>query len=232
MEFLFWILVLYLIFRWRKKKKEANVLVGESFAYSTFSVMGHICKADGRVSEEEIHAAQSMMREGMGMSEDACLRAEDYFRDGTRFGFDLENALEAIQPLSDLHRVFLRAQAVAACSDGTVSPSEMAILQRCCEVLDIPMYFLQDLFDEMLGPAQQGSERSSGQGLDWAYRTLEVEPSASDQDVRQAYARKMKDFHPDKLVSKGLPEDLIEFASQRTKEITKAYQQIKKSRRG
>ena len=80
------------------------------------------------------------------------------------------------------------------------------------------------------GGRTQDASASSG-GLDWAYKLLEVEPSASMQDVQRAYARKMREFHPDKLASKGLPKEFMDFATEQTQQITKAYQAIKKARK-
>ena len=199
------------------------------FFRCAFSAMGHVCKADGRVSEEEILQAKSIMERDFRMPLAACLQAQDYFRAGTRPDYDLDETLETMAGLRELHEAFMEIQVVAACADGTLSPSEMEVLRRCCAGLGFSAERMQAMCDRILGPTHAGQNRDA-QDLDWAYGALGVLPSDSDRDIRQAYARKMKEFHPDKLMSKGLPQDLMEFASERTKEITRAYQQIKQAR--
>lgn len=63
-----------------------------------------------------------------------------------------------------------------------------------------------------------------------AYAVLGLQPKASDADVKRAYRRLMSQNHPDKLVAKGLPEEMIKIATEKTQNIRKAYEVIRKSR--
>ena len=63
-----------------------------------------------------------------------------------------------------------------------------------------------------------------------AYEMLGVSKNASDADVKKAYRRLMNQHHPDKLVAKGLPEEMIKLANEKTQQIKEAYERIKKSR--
>jgi DnaJ like chaperone protein len=63
-----------------------------------------------------------------------------------------------------------------------------------------------------------------------AYAILDVEESASDAKVKKAYRRMMNQHHPDKLVAKGLPEEMIKLATEKTQEIKQAYEMIRKYR--
>ena len=63
-----------------------------------------------------------------------------------------------------------------------------------------------------------------------AYEVLEVTPDASDADVKRAYRRLMSQNHPDKLVSRGLPESMLEMAKQKTQTIQAAYERIREAR--
>jgi DnaJ like chaperone protein len=65
---------------------------------------------------------------------------------------------------------------------------------------------------------------------DAAYRVLGLSAQASDDEVKMAYRRLMSQHHPDKLVARGLPESMIGVAEQRTREVRKAYEQIKTQR--
>jgi len=57
-----------------------------------------------------------------------------------------------------------------------------------------------------------------------------VKPEATDAEVKKAYRRLISQHHPDKLVSKGLPEEMMKVASHKTHEIKQAYEQIKEAR--
>ena len=62
-----------------------------------------------------------------------------------------------------------------------------------------------------------------------AYQTLEVTPGAPPDEVKSAYRRLMNQYHPDKLVSKGLPEDMLTFAKEKTQQIRTAYDLIRQT---
>ena len=70
----------------------------------------------------------------------------------------------------------------------------------------------------------------AGLSLDDAYAVLNVSASSSDAEVKKAYRRLMSQHHPDKLVAKGLPEEMMELAKEKTQEIRAAYDVIKNSR--
>ena len=48
--------------------------------------------------------------------------------------------------------------------------------------------------------------------------------------MKKAYRKLMSQHHPDKLVSRGLPEEMLKLATEKTQEIKAAYEQIKKER--
>ncbi|HBF47147.1 MAG TPA: molecular chaperone DjlA, partial [Shewanella frigidimarina] len=62
------------------------------------------------------------------------------------------------------------------------------------------------------------------------YVLLGVQESASDQDVKRTYRKLMNEHHPDKLVAKGLPEEMMELANTKAQDIQAAYERIKTSR--
>ena len=70
-----------------------------------------------------------------------------------------------------------------------------------------------------------------GPTLEQAYKLLGLSPQASDAEVKRAYRRLMSQHHPDKLVSKGLPEEMMKLATQKTHEIRQAYEMISAARK-
>jgi DnaJ like chaperone protein len=59
---------------------------------------------------------------------------------------------------------------------------------------------------------------------------LGLEASATDAEIKKAYRKLVSQHHPDKLVSQGLPEEMMEIAKTRVREINTAYDQIKQAR--
>ena len=77
---------------------------------------------------------------------------------------------------------------------------------------------------------QQRTTSTPQQTLGGAYRALDIEPDASDAEVKKAYRRLMNQHHPDKQAARGLPEDMLETAKERTHEIRAAYELIREHR--
>ena len=63
-----------------------------------------------------------------------------------------------------------------------------------------------------------------------AYITLGVTEDMSFKDIKVAYQRKRKEFHPDTLLSKGLPDELLEKAKEKFIEIQSAFEEIEKQK--
>ena len=65
---------------------------------------------------------------------------------------------------------------------------------------------------------------------DDAYAILNITSSVSDAEVKRAYRRLMNQHHPDKLVAKGLPKEMMKLAEEKTHEIRVAYERIRETR--
>lgn len=207
-----------------------------AFFTATFSVMGYLAKADGHVSEDEIAMARQVMAR-MQLSPDQRQAAIKLFNQGKRSDFPLDDALDQFRKECrgrlTLVQMFLEIQIFTALADGVLQSSERKALLHICDRLGIP----RRLFEQMVAMvrAQQtyaGGARQPDRGPSMAdaYAVLGVPKSASDDEVKKAYRRLMSRNHPDKLVSKGLPEEMMELAKQKTQEIRAAYDQIKEAR--
>ena len=75
-----------------------------------------------------------------------------------------------------------------------------------------------------------GGQTSSAHALDDAYKALGVTKDSTDQQIKRAYRKLMSQYHPDKLMGQGVPDDMIKVATEQAKEVQTAYDLIKKSR--
>lgn len=209
--------------------------VQEAFFRATFQVMGHLAKADGRVSEEEIRAARAIMRE-LRLGEPEVQLAMTLFTEGKDRSFPLEATLAQLFRLCrtrpDLCRMFVQIQLQAALWGGSLNTAGRKVLARVCAALDVSGYEVVQM--EALLRMQQGSRqaqsRSAVDRVAEAHEVLGVARSAPDGDVTKAYRRLMSRNHPDKLVAKGLPESMMKLAEEKTRQIRAAYELIREAR--
>jgi DnaJ like chaperone protein len=200
--------------------------------------MGHVAKADGRVTEKEIDAARIAMKR-FSLGEADTLRAMEFFTAGKRSDLELEGVLEGLRAAAtgreDLCRLFVQIQLEAALQGGGLSPPARSVFARMCSVLGVSAIEFAAL-EAMLrmqgrhGAGATGGAESPADRLADAYRVLGVRPADSDAVVTLAYRRLMSRNHPDKLVASGLPESMIEAAHERTRRILEAYDVIRNHR--
>ncbi|HQR24803.1 MAG TPA: co-chaperone DjlA [Steroidobacteraceae bacterium] len=212
-----------------------------AFFRATFQVMGHVAKADGRVTEQEIEAARAVMRHySLGPAETRL--AIELFTAGKRADFPLESVLRELRVAAagrgDLMRVFVQIQLEAAMHGDGLNPASRAVFARICGALGVSaaefaaleaMLRMSRGFDGA-GPGPSQSAGTSPARLDDAYQVLGVRREASDREVKLAYRRLMSQNHPDKLVANGLPASMIEAAHERTRRILAAYEAVRESR--
>lgn len=208
--------------------------VQTAFFTATFSVMGKLCKADGRVSHDEIALARQVMAQ-MDLSPEQKKAAIALFNEGKKTDFPIDEVLRQLKHeigyRPNLQRMFIEIQLYAAFADGVMHSTEQQVLLRICRVFGVSKRDFDVLVAAISGEVHHRQSRSAGISRDDAYALLNVTASASDAEVKKAYRRLMSQHHPDKLVSKGLPEEMIKIAEQRTHEIRQAYEKIKEERK-
>ena len=64
------------------------------------------------------------------------------------------------------------------------------------------------------------------------YKTLGVEKTATQKEIKKAYRQKASEYHPDKIEGKGLPPEFIKFANDKLAEINASYDAIMSARKG
>jgi DnaJ like chaperone protein len=205
--------------------------VQAAFFTTTFTVMGHIAKADGTVTRKEIAAAEAIMTR-MQLNASQRKAAIRLFNEGKQPGFPLLDVLDQFRRechrRRNLVRMFLEIQISTAMADGQLHATERNILFIIGEHLGFDHAALEHLFG--FARASQPAAGGGRQSLARAYEVLGVTRDASDAEVKKAYRRLMNQHHPDKLISRGLPEEMIRLATEKTQGIKEAYEQIRESR--
>ena len=221
----------------------------EEFFKAAFAVMGHVAKAKGQVTREEIQLASAMM-DRMNLHGDQRTSAQNAFREGKSSDFPLDSVLARVKISSggrfDLLQFFLELQISAAFADGDIHPSEREVLHRVAEGLgfstqqleqrlrmqEAAFRFQRGGFGGQAGGGHQQSgqwqQATSASQLSDAYKVLGVDEDADSKTVKRAYRKLMNEHHPDKLMAKGLPPEMMNVAKEKSQEIQNAYDLIKK----
>lgn len=217
------------------------------FFATTFEVMGHLTKSKGRVTEADIHVATGLM-DRMNLHGNSRTAAQQAFRIGKADNYPLREKMRQLRTVCfgriDLIRMFLEIQIQAAFADGELHPNERDVLFVIAEELGISRTQFEQFLRMMQGGAQFGGgyqQQSQGGGGSWqqtqhgptledACNVLGVKSSDDATTIKRAYRKLMSEHHPDKLVAKGLPPEMMEMAKQKTQEIQSAYELIKEQK--
>jgi DnaJ like chaperone protein len=206
-----------------------------AFFTATFSVMGYLAKADGRVTRDEIKLAEAVM-DRLSLNAEMRSSARRLFNEGKSDDFPIDEVMDQFR--RETHRrttliqMFLEIQLQAAYADGVMHPAEKEVLVNICRHLGVPVSQL-DRLEEMLraGFGRSGYDAATTKtSLKDAYRLLGVDDKVNDAELKKAYRRLMSQHHPDKLVAKGLPEEMIRDATEKTQQIKAAYDLVRESR--
>ncbi|MDD2686185.1 MAG: co-chaperone DjlA [Gallionella sp.] len=204
------------------------------FLETVFISMGKLAKADGRVSQDEIDHVEQFMQK-LGMTADHRKQAIAWFKQGSDPAFELDRTYKKFMAICghtrNLKEVLLVYLIVMAHADGEFHPAEDALLSDIAGRLGYGREAFKRLLDMVLNQSHFGSAQADpAAALDDAYKALGVSKESTDAEVKRAYRKLISQYHPDKLIGQGMPEDMIAMATEQAKEIQLAYDLIKKNR--
>ncbi len=211
--------------------------IGERLFRSTFRVMGHVAKADGRVTEREIEAARAVMQ-SLRLDERQVRAAIDQFTAGKSPQFDADAEVAGLRAAArgrpEILSVFLEIQLRFALRGSDMSGATRERVARVAVGLGVSKALFARMEAALRGEGGAGQGTGQGAGLEVrvaaAYRTMEVDPTVTDAELTRAYRRLMSRHHPDKLKANGLPDSMLEHAKQRTQAIQESYELLRRQR--
>lgn len=202
-----------------------------------FSIMGKIAAADGKISESERQMVRQFIRRP-GIDQQQGEYALRIFEEAARSPHTARELAQQFYLLTPgqtkYHLNFMDLLVRLATADGVLSESERQMLSEVAGELyiseeDVRLLLSRTTHTRQGGGGNAGTGAQGGSVAE-AYRTLGCTPQSSNSEMRSAYRRLASAYHPDKVISKDLPEEFTQLAKEKFQEIQAAYQTIKAAR--
>ncbi len=202
-------------------QKEAQTV----FFVSLFSMLAKMAKADGKVSPEEAELINHIAKTQMNMDAEDRKAARDIFNnalDDAYSIYDYAKQYKEVMRNPQMREMVYRLLFAVAFADQKLHPQEELILKEMPSHLGLDSSIFQRFKEEFQGQKTDISE---------CYQILECTVDNTDEEIKRAYRKKCIEYHPDKIVSKGLPDGFMKFAEEQMQQITGAYDTIIESRK-
>ena len=209
---------------------EEDVFAGQrnSFLFSMLVMASYIIRADGRIMHSEMEYVRQFLR--MNFGEEAVIQGEQILLNL----FEQRKQMERQNPMAFKNTIHECGAQIAANlpyeqrlqlldflvniakSDGSVCSEEIAALKEVAQCMELSPKEMESMLN------------LSGNSLEEAYKVLEIDPSATNEEVRTAYRRLALKHHPDRVATLG--EDVKKAAEEKFQQINNAKERIYKAR--
>lgn len=194
-----------------------------AFFIASFSMLAKLAKADGQVSEAELLSVRQFMARDLNLNARSQQAAEQIFQAALKSpqGFDAfaEQFYQHFARQPQLLELMIDILVRVSIADGTLHESEEQLIVSAVRIFRLSDADYQKIKSRYI----KDTERF--------YATLGCSSSDSDETIKKQYRRLVRDYHPDAIAAKGLPEEFVKFSNDKFREIQEAYEAISKERR-
>jgi DnaJ like chaperone protein len=193
-----------------------------TFFVAAFSMLAKLTKVDGTVSDEEINSIEKIMIKDLRLKSESRKIAVNVFKTALESTESFESFANQFynqfkfdaQMLELMIDILLRI----SISDGTLNVSEEHLILSAVKSFNISDKEYRLIKSKYI------------KDVDKYHAVLGCDGNDTDDFVKSQYRRLVSEYHPDKITSKGLPEEFTEFATEKFREIQEAYEFVKKKR--
>jgi DnaJ like chaperone protein len=193
-----------------------------TFFVASFSMLAKIARADGRVVDSEVASIRRFMAEDLKLNSQSMRAAEMIFKTALNSPQSFDDfAAQFHQQFHDqplLMEMMVDILIRVSVADGQLNDIEERLISSAVRVFNISA----DMYHKIRLRYIQDSDKY--------YAILGCDRKDTNEHIKQQYRKLARDFHPDTIASKGLPEEFIKFANDKFREIQGAYEIIKKER--
>ena len=203
-----------------RRKNPNNFDHQVAFFAALFACLAKIAKADGQVTKEEINKIEDFITQKFNLDGEQRNFAINIFQkakdDNVSFDAYAKQLASLLKSSPNSLMIFYELLFELAMADGELHPNEEKLLKRVPRIFG----FNDGLYNQLF--------QKYGLKTQNFYEVLGVSKQMNFDEIRKMYLKKRREFHPDKLISKGLPEELIEKAKEKFIEIQEAYEELEK----
>ncbi|MBA4368184.1 MAG: molecular chaperone DjlA, partial [Desulfobacterium sp.] len=193
-----------------------------TFFVAAFSMLAKLAKVDGQISEEEIDSIQAVMVKDFNLDAqgqniairifNAAIQSPEPFSEfAAQFFKQFQTQPQFLELMID---ILLRVSV----ADGQMGQQEEMLILEAVKIFR----FHPDTYKRIKSRYIDNFEKY--------YATLNSEKKDSNEQIKKQYRKLAFEYHPDKIISKGLPEEFNKFANDKFREIQEAYEMIRKER--
>lgn len=193
-----------------------------AFFVGAFSMLAKLARSDGRVTAEEVNTLNRFMVEDLHLDPQSRRVAMEIFQTALNSGETFEAfAHQFYQYFKDQPQMLdmmVDIMVRLAHADSEISANEERLIQSAVHIFNMSA----DQYRRIKTRHVADNQRH--------YAVLGCDPDADNDQIKSCYRRRVSEYHPDKIASKGLPEEFTEFAEAKFREIQEAYDAIKAER--
>ena len=193
-----------------------------TFFIAAFSMLAKIAKADGVVKKEEVESIEKFMLYELNLDPQSRHMAMNIFQAAlnSRESFqDFANQFyQHFQYQPQLLELMIDMLVRVSVSDGSMTANEEKLILSAIDIF----HFNQQTYHTIRSRYVRDTSKY--------YAVLGCQSTDSDDHIKRQYRKLVQEYHPDKILSKGLPEEFVKFANDKFREIQEAYEMIKKER--
>ena len=187
------------------------------FALSLIVLSAKLSKADGQVSKEELIAVRNKLK----IPENEIEQVGKIFNKAKQESTDYEPYAQQIAQIyknnPNVLEEVINILFYIAEADGNVSKSELDMMQHIAQI-----FGLNQVQFNAIKESRKSSDKLN------PYIVLESKPEENLQTIRKKYLQLSKEHHPDLLISKGVPQEVIAESKKKMRAINSAWDQVQK----
>jgi DnaJ like chaperone protein len=203
-----------------KRRRPNNFDQQVAFFAALFACLAKIAKADGRVDEAEIKKIEEIISSKLNLNREHRNFAINIFQkakdDNVSFEAYASNLYKVLSSSPNSLLIFYEMLFELALADGILHPDEDKLLKQIPSIFRFSENVYRSLYEKFVDKTND------------YFKILAVDENSTFDEIKKAYLKKRKEFHPDTLIGKGLPEEFIEKAKEKFIEIQEAYEELEK----
>lgn len=193
-----------------------------TFFVAAFSMLAKLARVDGEVTDAEMASIRRFMTKELDLNAESRQMAEKIFQTalGAPETFDAFAAqfYQQFHDRPELLELMIDILLRVSVADGGFDAREEALIVEAVRIFRMPEADYRNIRARYVSEAEK------------YYAVLGCSPGDDNQVIKQRYRKLVRDFHPDTIASKGLPEAFVTFAHERFRQIQEAYEAIRRER--